>query len=206
MTTNIPANPVELVRLFNTTGKQIVRDEPVFNVPERQMRFALIKEEIEELVEKGLDIDDIVETIDACADIVYVVCGAALTHGIGMEVRRGTSIYSIDFYDDSQMRKAYAEEFRRLLLSLFRANTVEALVPVWEDIVEMCYLVSSSYGVDLDAAIAEVQASNMSKFGPNGEVYLREDGKIMKGPDYFRPDLERVLREQGVQIPEPETV
>ena len=39
----------------------------------------------------------------------------------------------------------------------------------------------------------EIQASNMSKLGPNGEPILREDGKVMKGPDYFRPDIAGIL-------------
>ena len=39
----------------------------------------------------------------------------------------------------------------------------------------------------------EIQASNMSKLGPNGEPILREDGKVMKGPQYFRPDIAGIL-------------
>lgn len=236
-------NPLDLVRLFNTTGGQSVRDQPTFDVPEREMRFNLIAEEIDELITKGfkdfslmevaeftngdsqsnglLDFakPDIVETIDACADIVYVVCGAALTHGVGtvnsgnrltMEIRRPRSAFNTDFLTDVQLRRSFGERMRSLLLDLYRANSVTTyphnvdavarLIPIWEQMVEMCYLIAATYKVDLDVVIAEVQASNMSKFGPNGEVYLREDGKIKKGPLYFRPDLVRVLTEQGITV------
>lgn len=43
--------------------------------------------------------------------------------------------------------------------------------------------------IDLDAAFREVHRSNMSKFGPNGEVYTREDGKVLKGPYYREADM-----------------
>lgn len=236
-------NPLDLVRLFNTTGGQIVRDQPTFVVPERELRFNLIAEEIDELITKGFkDFSlmevaefmagdsqdgglqafakpDIVETIDACADIVYVVCGAALTHGVGavdsdnrltMEIRRPQSTFNADFRTDVQLRRSFGERMRSLLLDLYRINSVTTfssnvdvisrLIPIWEEMVEMCYLIAETYKVDLDRVIAEVQASNMSKFGPNGEVYLREDGKIKKGPLYFRPDLVRVLKEQGITV------
>lgn len=44
-------------------------------------------------------------------------------------------------------------------------------------------------GIDLEVAFKEVHSSNMSKFGPNGEMYEREDGKILKGPDYREADM-----------------
>jgi NTP pyrophosphatase (non-canonical NTP hydrolase) len=44
-------------------------------------------------------------------------------------------------------------------------------------------------GIDLEVAFKEVHSSNMSKFGPNGEVYEREDGKILKGPNYREADM-----------------
>lgn len=57
------------------------------------------------------------------------------------------------------------------------------------DLVYVCYQYATRHGWDLDEAMDRVHASNMSKFGPNGEVYLREDGKVMKGPNYQPPNL-----------------
>lgn len=48
-----------------------------------------------------------------------------------------------------------------------------------------------------DAAMAEVHRSNMSKLGVDGKPIVREDGKILKGPNYNEPDLAKVLREMG---------
>lgn len=42
----------------------------------------------------------------------------------------------------------------------------------------------------------EIQSSNMSKLGPDGEPILREDGKILKGPGYFKPDINKFIGEQ----------
>jgi predicted HAD superfamily Cof-like phosphohydrolase len=54
-----------------------------------------------------------------------------------------------------------------------------------------------TFGVDLDACFAEVQASNMSKLGADGNPIYREDGKVMKGPNYWKPDLGKVLLDSG---------
>ena len=48
-------------------------------------------------------------------------------------------------------------------------------------------------GMDLDSVLAEVQASNLSKLMPDGSVKLREDGKVLKGPNFFPPNVARGL-------------
>ena len=48
-------------------------------------------------------------------------------------------------------------------------------------------------GMDLDSVLAEVQASNLSKLMPDGSVKLREDGKVLKGPHFFAPNIARGL-------------
>ena len=54
-----------------------------------------------------------------------------------------------------------------------------------------------SIGVNLDACFEEVHGSNMSKAGADGKPIFREDGKIEKGPNYYRPNLGKVLKEHG---------
>jgi predicted HAD superfamily Cof-like phosphohydrolase len=61
------------------------------------------------------------------------------------------------------------------------------------DIVYIAYGEALKRGIDLDAVIAEIHASNMSKLGEDGKPIIREDGKILKGPSYRKPDLARVL-------------
>jgi predicted HAD superfamily Cof-like phosphohydrolase len=54
-----------------------------------------------------------------------------------------------------------------------------------------------TFGVNLDATFDEVQSSNMSKLGADGKPIYREDGKVMKGPNYRKPDLAKVLYQVG---------
>lgn len=52
-----------------------------------------------------------------------------------------------------------------------------------------------AWGLPLDQAFRQVHMSNMSKLGPDGEPVRRGDGKILKGPNYFEPNLERLFDE-----------
>ena len=54
-----------------------------------------------------------------------------------------------------------------------------------------------TFGVNLDKTFDEVQSSNMSKLGSDGKPIFREDGKVLKGPDYKKPDIAKVLLEAG---------
>lgn len=68
-------------------------------------------------------------------------------------------------------------------------ETADALA----DLVYVIYGMAIESGIDLDAVLAEVQASNLSKLMPDGSVLLRSDGKVLKGPDFFRPNVRRAL-------------
>ncbi|MFI6622013.1 MazG nucleotide pyrophosphohydrolase domain-containing protein [Streptomyces sp. NPDC050528] len=65
------------------------------------------------------------------------------------------------------------------------------------DVVYVAYGTALVHGVDLDAVIAEIHRSNMTKVGPNGEISRRADGKVLKGEHYEVPDVSGVLRKQG---------
>ncbi|MFC7993104.1 MazG nucleotide pyrophosphohydrolase domain-containing protein [Streptomyces pilosus] len=65
------------------------------------------------------------------------------------------------------------------------------------DVVYVAYGTALVHGIDLDAVIAEIHRSNMTKRGPGGRVSRRADGKVLKGEHYEAPDVSRVLREQG---------
>ena len=92
-----------------------------------QLRYELIKEEIEEL-NQAIKNKDIIEVADALTDILYVTYGAG-----------------------------------------------------------------HAFGVDLDKCFDEVQQSNMSKLGPDGKPIYNESGKVMKGPNYFKPKLSKFI-------------
>ena len=62
------------------------------------------------------------------------------------------------------------------------------------DILYVTYGAGHAFGIDLDKCFEEVQNSNMSKLGENGEPIYNEFGKVMKGPNYFRPDLNKFIK------------
>ena len=61
------------------------------------------------------------------------------------------------------------------------------------DILYVAYGAGHAFGIDLDKCFNEVQESNMRKLGPDGKPIYNESGKVMKGPNYFKPDLSKFL-------------
>ena len=61
------------------------------------------------------------------------------------------------------------------------------------DILYVTYGAGHAFGIDLDKCFDEVQNSNMSKLNTNGEPIYNESGKVMKGPNYFKPDLTKFV-------------
>jgi predicted HAD superfamily Cof-like phosphohydrolase len=116
------------VKTFMQVFGQEVKNKPSFPDPKIQnLRFELIKEELEEL-KVALDQKNLKEVADALTDILYVTYGAG-----------------------------------------------------------------HAFGIDLDKCFDEVQASNMSKLGADGKPIYNESGKVMKGPNYFEPNLRKFI-------------
>lgn len=119
------------VELFHRTFGMGVSDEiradlgPAKNL----LRFNLMDEENKEYLE-AVNNNDIVEVADALGDMLYILCGTILEHGMQYKIE---------------------EVFR------------------------------------------EIQRSNMSKLGEDGKPIYREDGKVLKGPNYFKPDIAGIL-------------
>ena len=61
------------------------------------------------------------------------------------------------------------------------------------DILYVTYGAGHAFGIDLDKCFDEVQNSNMSKLNENGKPIYNEQGKVMKGPNYFKPDLSKFV-------------
>ena len=62
------------------------------------------------------------------------------------------------------------------------------------DILYVTYGAGHAFGINLDKCFTEVQNSNMSKLGKDGKPIYNEQGKVMKGPNFFEPDLGKLLR------------
>ena len=106
-------------------------ESPSVNISEQTilLRHNLMKEENEEYLVAAQK-NDLIEVADALGDMLYILCGTILSHG---------------------MQHKITEVFK------------------------------------------EIQRSNMSKLGPDGKPIYREDGKVLKGPNYFKPDIAAVL-------------
>ena len=96
------------------------------------LRYNLMKEENEEYLE-ALQNNDLIEIADALGDMMYILCGTIIEHGLQHKI---------------------------------------------------------------EAVFDEIQRSNMSKLGENGKPIYREDGKVLKGPNYFKPDFSKILGEK----------
>lgn len=97
-----------------------------------KLRFDLMAEENEEYLEAAKN-NDLVEVADALGDMLYILCGTILEHGMQYKI---------------------------------------------------------------EEVFNEIQLSNMSKLGVDGNPIYREDGKVMKGPNYFKPNIIKILNDQ----------
>ena len=123
---------LEAVKLFHTSFGLVVSSEIKGTLGEGKnlLRFNLMKEENEEYLE-AVQNNDVVEIADALGDMLYILCGTILEHGLQHKIE--------EVFD-------------------------------------------------------EIQRSNMSKLGEDGKPIYREDGKVMKGPNYFKPNFEEILK------------
>ena len=124
---------LEAVELFHTTYGLGVSQIPQADLGENKnaLRFNLMKEENEEYLE-AVQNNDVIEVADALGDMLYILCGTILEHGLQHKIE--------EVFD-------------------------------------------------------EIQRSNMSKLGENGKPIYREDGKVMKGPNYFKPNFSKILEQ-----------
>ena len=124
-------NAIEQVKEFAETFNIEYSDDININIDEStiDLRFRLMQEENLEYLEAAKN-KDIVEVADALGDILYILCGTILTHGL-----------------------------QHKIVEVFN----------------------------------EIQRSNMSKLDINGKPVFREDGKILKGPNYFKPNIKEIL-------------
>ena len=89
------------------------------------------------------------------------------------------------------------EEFRELCDGFLRRH-IGDVADGGADLVWVVKGLFATLGINFDAVWEEVRASNMSKVSESGKIKKRADGKILKPESYFKPDIEKVLKEQGL--------
>ena len=84
------------------------------------------------------------------------------------------------------------EELEELKQAISEKNLTE-VADALTDILYVTYGAGHAFGIDLDKCFDEVQNSNMSKLDPKGKPIYNDQGKVMKGPNYFKPNLSKFL-------------
>ena len=84
------------------------------------------------------------------------------------------------------------EELQELTEAMNNKDLLE-VADALTDILYVTYGAGHAFGIDLDKCFEEVQNSNMSKLGEDGNPIYNESGKVMKGPNYFKPDLSKFV-------------
>ena len=84
------------------------------------------------------------------------------------------------------------EELEELTDAMNKKNMLE-VADALTDILYVTYGAGHAFGIDLDKCFEQVQNSNMSKLDENGKPIYNDAGKVMKGPNYFKPDLSKFL-------------
>ena len=92
-----------------------------------------------------------------------------------------------------QLRIDLIEEELNELKEAIKNNDIVEVADALTDILYVTYGAGHSFGVNLDKCFDEVQRSNMSKLGEDGNPIYNDSGKVMKGPNYSAPDLKKII-------------
>jgi predicted HAD superfamily Cof-like phosphohydrolase len=108
----------------------------------------------------------------------------------GQEVKTNPSFSSDKI---NKLRIDLIKEELDELQEAMKNNDLLEVADALTDILYVTYGAGHAFGIDLDKCFDEVQNSNMSKLGENGKPIYNEFGKVMKGPNYFKPDLSKFV-------------
>ena len=109
----------------------------------------------------------------------------------GQEVKTKPSFSSDKI---NKLRIDLIKEELEELQEAMKNNDLLEVADALTDILYVTYGAGHAFGIDLDKCFDEVQNSNMSKLGADGKPIYREDGKVLKGPNYFKPNIEAILK------------
>ena len=93
----------------------------------------------------------------------------------------------------NKLRLSLINEELEELKKAIQDNDILEVADALSDILYVTYGAGHAFGINLDECFNEVQESNMSKLGSNGKPIYNESGKVMKGPNYFKPNLSKFL-------------
>ena len=108
----------------------------------------------------------------------------------GQEVKKKSELSSEKI---NSLRLSLIQEELDELIKAMKENDTLEVADALTDILYVTYGAGHAFGINLDKCFDEVQKSNMSKLGKDGKPIYNEHGKVMKGPDYFKPDLSKFL-------------
>ena len=108
----------------------------------------------------------------------------------GQEIREKAS-----FPDDkiTSLRYELIKEELDELREAIDSKDIKEVADALTDILYVTYGAGHAFGINLDKCFEEVQSSNMSKLGSDGKPIYNDKGKVMKGPNYFKPDLSKIV-------------
>jgi predicted HAD superfamily Cof-like phosphohydrolase len=180
---------VELVTEFHRAFGQPIRTRPtVVSQDEFNFRARLLKEESGEYAE-AYEAGDIVSMAGELSDIVVIVTGTSLVFGLDLEhlVRSYKALNNWTLTD--AVHSAIGpfttlDEFGRTLAAVMVLTCEEA----------------DRHGIPLQPVLCEIHAANMTKLGDNGTVLLREDGKVLKSPNFRPPNVAPILARAGFPV------
>ena len=109
----------------------------------------------------------------------------------GQEVKSKSSLSSEKI---NNLRLSLIEEELDELKKAIQDKDIVEVADALTDILYVTYGAGHAFGIDLDQCFNEVQNSNMSKLGDDGKPIYNENGKVMKGPNYFKPDLSKYIK------------
>lgn len=167
--------PVECLVEFHLAFDCAVRSEPVANPPESDLRTRLIEEEYREYQE-AVASGDRVAIAKELADFLYVVHGSGVTHGIDIDRALAPMLVNPDSFPIERYYEAV------------QSGDVDRVTRALVTLTLCAYAAARTHGMDLDAIVEIVHASNMSKLGADGRPILRDDGKVLKGPNFWRAE------------------
>lgn len=186
----------EAVRDFMTAMEQ---DVDVDLTPERvAFRKRLIDEELGEFSAERAEllagVKDTGNFIKELVDLHYVIAGLGVTFGAEADPYVE---YPVEDYMTTKFAVSSVITYTRAMSLYLTSHAMSKgrvsflLAYYWKTIIHATLYICERMGVDFMEAFNEVHTSNMSKLGPDGKPIYREDGKVLKGPNYRKADMSR---------------
>ena len=108
----------------------------------------------------------------------------------GQEVKQSSSLSNDKI---NELRVSLIKEELDELIEAINKKDLAEVADALTDILYVTYGAGHAFGINLDKCFEEVQNSNMSKLGEDGKPIYNDKGKVMKGPNYFKPDLNKFV-------------